>query len=238
MKKPNSTPRQLFFEAIVRPARLFTGSMVVMILCIYVAMLYGFLYILFTTFTFVYKDIYGFGSVGAGLSFLGGGVGNFLGLGYIGFLSDKIIQRQKARGREPRPEDRLNLLITVPSALTLPAGLLMYGWTADKHLHWILPMIGTGIQGFGSIGILMTVQTYLVDSYTLYAASVTAANAVLRSLLGALLPLCGLQLYDKMGLGWGNTLLGLLCLALAPVPWVLYFYGERIRKSPKTRKEF
>ena len=236
--KKEGTPRQVFFTAIVRPARMFCRSMVVMTLCIYVAMLYGFLYILFTTFTFVYHDIYGFGATGAGLSFIGGGVGNIVGLAYVGFLSDKVIQRQKDQGREPRPEDRLNLILTVPSSLTLPLGLVMYGWTSEKHLHWILPMIGTGIMGFGSIGILMSVQTYLVDAYTLHAASVTAASAVLRSLLGALLPLCGLQLYDQLGLGWGNTLLGLLCLVLAPVPWVLHSFGEKMRRSSRFRQEF
>lgn len=114
----------------------------------------------------------------------------------------------------------------------------MYGWTAEKHLHWVLPMIGNGIMSFGMIGIVMCVQTYLVDAYTLYAASVTAASAVLRSLLAAVLPLCGLQMYDTLGLGWGNSLLGFLCLALAPVPWLLCCFGERMRKSPRFRQEF
>ncbi|KAI3556005.1 hypothetical protein CABS03_09624 [Colletotrichum abscissum] len=236
--KKKGTPRQIFLTAIIRPGRMFFRSAVVMILCLYVAMLYGFLYILFTTFTFVYRDTYGFGSVGAGLSFIGGGVGNILGLAYVGSLSDKIIQRRQAEGKDPKPEDRLHLILTVPSSLTIPIGLMMYGWTADKQLHWILPMIGTGIMGFGSIGILMTINTYLVDAFTLYAASVTAANAVLRSLLGALLPLGGLQLYNKLGLGWGNTLLGLLTLAAAPVPWILYTFGERIRRSPRFRQDF
>lgn len=186
----------------------------------------------------IYQDVYGFSATGAGLSFIGGGVGNFLGLAFVGFLSDRIIQRQKDKGKEPRPEDRLNLIITVPCSLLLPFGLFMYGWTAEKHLHWVLPMIGNGIMSFGMIGIVMCVQMYLVDAYTLYAASVTAASAVLRSLLAAVLPLCGLQMYDTLGLGWGNSLLGFLCLALAPVPWLLCCFGERMRKSPRFRQEF
>ncbi|KAL7621682.1 hypothetical protein AAE478_009009 [Parahypoxylon ruwenzoriense] len=232
------TPQQLFRTAIIRPARMFCCSVVVMAMCLYVATLYGFLYILVTTFTFVYRDVYGFSATGAGLSFIGGGVGNILGLVYVGFLSDRIIQRQKDKGKEPRPEDRLSLILTVPCSLILPLGLVIYGWTADKHLHWILPMIGNGIMSFGMIGIVMSVQTYLVDAYTAYAASVTAASSVPRSLLAALLPLCGLQIYDTLGLGWGNTLLGLLCLGLAPVPWLLCCFGERMRKSSRFRQEF
>ncbi|KAF4120758.1 Sugar (and other) transporter [Geosmithia morbida] len=234
--QPSGTPRHVVISALTRPAQLFIFSRIVSLMCIYVAVTYGLLYLLFTTFTFVYTETYGFSAVGAGLSFIGSGVGNMLGLIFIGYLSDRIIQKNKRAGIEPQPEHRLDLTLTVPTTLALPAGLIMYGWTADKKLHWILPMIGTGIMGFGMIGIFMVIQTYLVDAYTPHAASVTAANAVLRSLLGALLPLCGLQLYDSLGLGWGNTLLGLIAMGLAPVPWVLYRFGSRLRNDKFSKK--
>lgn len=217
---------------------MFFLSFVVMAMCIYIAVVYGLLYILLTTFTFVYKDVYGFSPIGAGLSFIAGGIGNILGVAYVGFLSDYLIERRKAHGLEHEPEQRLHPLISVPSTLTLALGLILYGWTADRHVHWIAPMIGTGIMGFGMLGVFMTVQTYLVDVYPTYAASATAANAVLRSLLGALLPLCGLQLYERIGLGWGNTLLGLIAFIFAPVPWLFYIYGGRLRQGRKFRKEF
>jgi hypothetical protein len=79
----------------------------------------------------------------------------------------------------------------------------------------------------------MTIQTYLVDAFTVHAASAMAANAVLRSLFGALLPLAGLRLYNALGLGWGNSLLGFLALAMVPLPILFSRYGERIRTNPK-----
>jgi hypothetical protein len=75
----------------------------------------------------------------------------------------------------------------------------------------------------------MPIQTYLVDAFTLYAASAIAAATILRSILGAVVPLGGLKMYEVMGLGWGNTFLGLVTLVLAPVPWIFWKYGERIR---------
>lgn len=210
----------------------------VTVMCCYVAIVYGILYLLFTTFTFVYHDIYGFNSRSAGLSFIAGGVGNILGLLFTGFTSDRIIKNKQSRGPEPQAEDRLNFIITVPSAILLPLGLIMYGWTADKGVHWIAPMIGTGILGFGMMGIYMSVQTYLVDAYPAHAASVTAANAVLRSVLGAVVPLFGLELYDALGLGWGNTLLGLILVVLAPVLWAFAAFGEQIRNNPKFKRSF
>ncbi|KAI8711261.1 MFS domain-containing protein [Fusarium sp. LHS14.1] len=230
--------KEIFISAITRPMRMLLFSPIVTMVCLYIATLYGMLYLLFTTFTFVYHDMYGFSAVSAGLSFIAGGVGNLLGLMFVGYLSDKLIKDSQSAGKAVEPEQRLDLRLTVPTALALPIGLIIYGWTAEKQLHWIVPMIGTGIMGFGMIGIFMISQTYLVDAFTRHAASVTAANAVLRSLLGALLPLCGLKLYDGLGLGWGNTLLGLISLALAPVPWLLNRFGGRIRENPKFRQKF
>jgi len=77
----------------------------------------------------------------------------------------------------------------------------------------------------------MCVQTYLVDAFTLYAASAIAANTVVRSLLGALLPLGGRQMYDQLGLGWGNSLLAFIAIAFLPVPVLLLKYGEWMRKN-------
>lgn len=202
---------------------------IVALMCIYVAFLYGALYILFTTFTFVFEEQYGFSASTAGLSFLGSGVGSFIGLAYAGVFSDRTIKKRQAQGKTPQPEDRLSFLLSVPAALSLPAGLFLYGWSTQYRLHWIMPEIGTAIVGFGMITILMCIQTYLVDAYTKHAASVTAANAVLRSLLGALLPLCGLKLYDAIGLGWGNSLLAFIALAMAPLPVVFKIFGERLR---------
>lgn len=47
----------------------------------------------------------------------------------------------------------------------------------------------------------MSINTYLVDTFHIYAASALAANTVLRSILGGVFPLFGLQMYDGLGLG-------------------------------------
>jgi hypothetical protein len=79
----------------------------------------------------------------------------------------------------------------------------------------------------------MPVQNYLLDAYPTQAASVTAALTVMRSLLGALLPLGGLQMYNALGLGWGNSLLAFIALGLVPIPVMFFLFGERIRGRSK-----
>jgi len=36
-------------------------------------------------------------------------------------------------------------------------------------------------------------------------------------------------MYDALGLGWGNSLLGFISLALIPLPILFYIFGERLR---------
>lgn len=83
----------------------------------------------------------------------------------------------------------------------------------------------------------MTSVTYLVDAFTTYAASAIAANTVLRSLLGALLPLAGPKMYQALGLGWGNSLLGFIGISLFPLALMFFKYGERIRQSKRFQLE-
>jgi hypothetical protein len=70
---------------------------------------------------------------------------------------------------------------------------------------------------------------YLVDAYTRYAASALAASRVLQSIVGAVLPLAGQPMYERLGLGWGNSVLGFIALVFIPVPWLFFTYGEQLR---------
>jgi len=69
----------------------------------------------------------------------------------------------------------------------------------------------------------------LIDSFTLYAASALAANTVLRSVFGAVLPLCGLKMYAALGLGWGNSMLAFIAVLMIPVTFLMMRYGELLR---------
>ena len=74
---------------------------------------------------------------------------------------------------------------------------------------------------------------YLGDAYPEYAASVLAGNDFFRSSFGAGFPLFASAMYKKLGVAWASSLLGFLSIAFIPIPFVLYFYGERIRKASK-----
>ncbi|GME39463.1 Major facilitator superfamily protein [Neofusicoccum parvum] len=222
--------KELIIRAIVRPIKLLVRSPIVLAMSSFIAIIYALLYLLFSTFSFVFGENYGFGSGTVGLSYIGIGIGMFIGLVLVGQTSDRLICKLQASGKPIRPEDRLPVWLVGPAALCIPVGLFIYGWTTEKHTHWIVPMLGTLIVGVGLLSCMLCIQTYLVDAFTIHASSAMAANTLVRSTLGATLPLCALDMYDALGLGWGNSILAFIALAVVPVPVLFSLYGERIRK--------
>lgn len=224
--------KELFIRALVRPSKLMFLSPICALMALYMAIVYGVFYLLFTTFTFVFEDLYGFSTSTVGLVYIGTGIGMLLGLGVLGFSSDRIVKHLAAKNNGVlKPEFRLPPLMY--AGPLIPVGLFIYGWTAQYQTHWVVPLFGTLVVGVGLIAAFMCINTYLVDCFGVYAASAIAANTVLRSIFGSVMPLFGLQMYDAMGLGWGNSLLAFIMLAMTPIPYWFYVKGEWLRTNPK-----
>ncbi|RWA10595.1 hypothetical protein EKO27_g4499 [Xylaria grammica] len=223
----SETPKQVLLRAIVRPAKMIIFSPIVLLLSLYAGVLFGIIFLLFSTFPSVFRETYNFGTGVSGLAYLGLGLGFVCGLLVFSALSDKLLRQQKD-GAAAQPERRLILMKWI--APTAPFGCFIYGWTAQYHVHWIVPIIGTFFVGFGSLFVLIPAQNYLVDSFGSEAsASALAANLVIRAPFGSLLALAAPPLYAQLGLGWGNSVLGFIALAFTPVPFLFYRYGETLR---------
>lgn len=209
---------------------LLVKSPIVLLLSTYMSLIYGLLYLFFTTISSVFTEQYGFSTGLSGLAYLGIGVGFMLGLVFVAGTNDRIMLKLAARnGGKTEPEMRLPLMIIF--SCILPISFFWYGWTADKHVHWIVPIIGMAPFGIGMMGVYLPIQTYIIDSYPAYAASANATLTATRSLVGALLPLAGPSMFEALGLGWGNSLLGFLALAFVPIPIVFTKWGKLIREK-------
>ena len=83
------------------------------------------------------------------------------------------------------------------------------------------------------MSIFLQALNYLVDAYLMFAASAIAGNTFLRSLCGAGFPLFARQMFDGMGIQYAATLLGCVAAVLAPIPFIFYRYGAKIRAKSK-----
>ncbi|KAJ5618943.1 hypothetical protein N7510_002927 [Penicillium lagena] len=228
-KEPASV-KEVLGKSLKRPFILFFTSPIVFLLATYMSLVYGLLYLFFTTISDVFTSVYGF-SVGlSGLAYLGIGLGFLGGVAVNAVTNDRIVGKLTAQNNGKfEPEMRLPMMIFF--SCVLPVSFFWYGWTADKHVFWIVPIIGMFPFGFGMMGVYMPIQTYIIDCYPAYAASANATLTASRSLVGALLPLAGPRMFDVLGLGWGNSLLGFVALAFVPLPIVFTKWGKSIREK-------
>lgn len=219
--------------SLIRPFKLMFTSPIVFFLSIYIAFVFGVVYTLYTTLPTVFEEKYHFDTGETGIPYIALGLGNALAWLLFTLYSDKIvIKLAKANGGIFTPEMRL--AASIPFGILLPVTLFWYGWSSYFTVHWASTFISLVPFGFGIVKLFLPISTYIVDSYPIYAASATAANVIIRSVVGALLPLAEPPLYSSLGLGWGNSLLGFICIMMVPLPFVFYKFGARLRKAQRT----
>lgn len=143
-------------QAVVRPTWLLLRSPILAALSIYAALVFGVIYLLFTTFDSVFQGQYGFAQSVSGLVYLGLGIALVLGVFMFAVLNPRIqAARMKADGvDQPRPEYRLLLMIWLSPFVAV--GLFIYGWSAQYQVHWIVPIVGTFFIGIGAYFVLVS----------------------------------------------------------------------------------
>jgi multidrug resistance protein len=147
---PQHTPIRILINGIIRPLKMLFLSPIVFLLSLYMSVVYGLLYLLFTTITQVFTKTYGWQPDICGLAYIGLGIGFFLGLGVVAKISDKTVVRMtKANNGVFEPEMRLPACIFF--ACWVPITFFWYGWSADKGVHVILPSILTLSRLSGNI---------------------------------------------------------------------------------------
>jgi hypothetical protein len=165
-----------------------------------------------------------------GLAFMGIAVGIILGLVYAIWDNNrrymKLLLSESATAESRLPP-------AIVGAIALPIGMFAFAWTNYASIHWSVSIVLSAPFGFGCVLVILPVVNYLIDSYTIYAASVLAAAAIFRSIVGAVFPLFTKQMYDTLGIHWASSVPAFLTLACVPFPFVMYRYGEVLRAKCK-----
>lgn len=113
---PDRTLGNVIRSSLIRPFRLLGTQIIIQTLAVYMAYLYGVLYLMLSTFPSVWEDVY-HESVGiGGLNYISLGIGFFIGAQSTARMNDKIYVKLKQRNNNiGRPEFRVPLMI--PGAL-------------------------------------------------------------------------------------------------------------------------
>lgn len=215
-------------QALQRPLRLFVTQPIIFCMAVYMGYLFGTTYLMFATFPMIWTQVYGQSQSMGGLNYLSIAIGSFIGLFFNFTLVDRIYKTLKAGNNNVgKPEYRMPSLAVGSFVSTI--GLFWYGWSIG-NTHWIMPNLGALIFTAGTLSCLQGMQTYIVDSYQMFAASALAACAILRSLAGFGFPLFAPYIYQNLGYGWGTSVLAFFSMGVGWVaPVVFWHFGPKLR---------
>ncbi|RAH76537.1 MFS general substrate transporter [Aspergillus japonicus CBS 114.51] len=204
--------------ALTRPVRLLFTSPICTFMSLYLSLIYGILYLHLITIPLLYgptsiPPLFSYRWTGGttGLAFLGAGIGSLFGTA----VCARFLNRSYARAARHHavksgqhdttapirmPEFRLPFLQA--GMLIVPAGLIIFGWSAEEQTHWVVPLVGACVLGMGMLMGYVAIHAYLVDAFEQYAASALAAAVITRCVLTCVLTVVGSELYRRLGYAW------------------------------------
>ena len=134
-RQGRTTVREAFKKAMARPWVLLFMEPIVLLISIYMAILYGTLYMLFGAFPIVFQQNRGWSQGIGGLAFLGVAIGMLIGVGYSIIDNKRYSRVEREHGGEAPPEARLPPAMA--GAVALPIGMFWFAWTNCKYIRML-----------------------------------------------------------------------------------------------------
>ncbi|EDO16366.1 hypothetical protein Kpol_1051p15 [Vanderwaltozyma polyspora DSM 70294] len=214
-----------------RPFGLLVRDPMMAVLTFYTGLVLAIVYLFFVAFPYIFETVFKFTVMEVACAYIGMLSGILLVSPTALIIQKRYAKKVENNNGVSTPEMRFEALFY--GAFLTPIGLMIFAWTCYPQVHWIGPVIGSGIFGSGVFFVFTGVFSYTVDAYRKYAASAMACNSFVRSTMSAVFPLFGLQMYKGMGINWAGFFIAMLATIMVPVPFLFTKYGPTLRsKSP------
>jgi len=160
--------RELLEKNFSRPLRMLFTEPIVLLLSIYLAFIYGLLYLFLTAYPLVFQGVHGMNLGVGGLPFFGMITGQLLAGVFIALRQPSYQRKLAANNGVPVPEWRLPEVVV--GGISFAIGIFWFGWTGyTRDIHWAVPACSGIMIGFGLLSIFLQALNYLVDSYLMFA---------------------------------------------------------------------
>lgn len=176
----------LVVKFLIRPFIMLLQEPILFLTTMYLALIYGILYLFFEAFPITFHEERGWKPTIASLPFISLAIGLFIG-GGIAVWTTAVHFKVKVNNGTYTPEDRLPAMIF--GGLLLPIGLFWFAWTSDPSIIWVPQVISAAFIGAGIMLIFLQGLNYVVDVYLMLSNSAIAANTICRSIFAAAFPL-------------------------------------------------
>src|SRR2546423_8829875 len=218
------------------------------LLLLYNAFLFAGFYDMIASLPSLYAKIYHVNSLQIGLCYLSFGVGCSCASLSNGQLLHRNFQRwarklnvEIKKGRQTDlkdfPIEKVRLQIALPMLYTSCVLILSYGWILEINGPLAAALVLLFFSSFCVTVVFNVISTLLIDFYPKAPATATAANNLMRCLLGAGATGVITPMIDAMGRGWCFAFLSLFLVASSPMLWVVYFKGMKWREQRRIKSE-
>ncbi|ORY09537.1 putative florfenicol exporter [Clohesyomyces aquaticus] len=218
------------------------------LLLLYNSLVYTAFYDVIASAPYLFEQIYGFNDMQIGLSFIPFGVGALIAPMASGRLMDWsyrrvakqenfTIDRERGDDLANFPLERARLFVAVPMLTIGNCALLCYGWILEVETSLAAPLVTHFLMGLFMIGGFNCMSVMLIDYYPLSPSTATAANNLVRCLMGAAGTGIINIMIEGMGRGWCFTFLAGVILAASPILWVLLKWGPGWREERRLKIE-
>ncbi|KAI0810121.1 major facilitator superfamily domain-containing protein [Xylaria sp. FL0064] len=245
--------------SLTRPFQFLFTEPIVFFFSLWVSFAWAVLYLTFGSIPLVFRRVYNFNTQQAGYIFIAMIIGSIIATIFGVFQVDLLkhpnwkntstssstesevdVMEPSShrlwvfiRRRFPAESPESRLYFTCFTAVLLPVGLFLFGFSAQPATHWVVPAIGIGLATAGIYYVYLAAFNYLADIYQTYASSAIAAQSFCRNILGGVFPLVTTPLFVNLGEDGAGGVLGGIATLLTVVPWALVLFGNQIRSRSK-----
>ena len=133
------SPVKKLATSLERPFRLLFTQPIIVALAVYVAYLYGVIYLVISSFAALYTspEYYDQSTQMGGLHYIALAVGYFFGTQVTSMFNDRLYSSLKKRYGTEKGVPEYRIPVMVPCSVILPITFLWYGWSAEARIHWM-----------------------------------------------------------------------------------------------------
>ncbi|CAO2650237.1 Nn.00g015290.m01.CDS01 [Neocucurbitaria sp. VM-36] len=223
---------------LTRPLRLLIKRPIIWITALTGTLSFGAYTLMLSTYATLWIDKYDQSELVGSLHYISIALGSTMSGQVGGHIMDAIYRMLSKRvGGQGVPEFRIPYML--PGMILMPAGLIWYGWCAERKLSWVMVDFGVVVFTLGSFVITQATGAYQIGEFGRYAASAGAASRSVSYLLAFIFPIFAPDMYSNLGYGWGNNTLAFVSMGLGlPICTVMWTWGARLRALGRKEGEF
>lgn len=210
---------------------------------------YAAFYAVNTSLTVQFGKIYHLDSTTQGLLFIPQAVGSLCAAVWNVKIVDRWYRRHAERAGIPTdkkkqinfltskmPIERARIELAIPMVAAMAILMIVYGWLLQARVHIAGPIVVLCFLGFTAMSSFSCLMTLVIDLHRSRPATASAASNLTRCLFGAGASAVVNPMINAMGNGWTFTTVGLISLAVLPLPVFCAINGQKFREKRLARE--